>query len=154
MVSTDEGIQIDSSDEHSANARPPRKRTLLSHSNITFERNEQYEKHPVSTPSILRPIITSVESPKYPMSKSPSKSTKKSPDGINDLFLESIEKDRIADCPRLRPVSWVSPAGMKKDCNNEHFRNAPSPIDDSLLSFAKLTDNRLTHSQKQILEMV
>jgi hypothetical protein len=44
MASTDEGIQIDRSDEHSKNADLPRFESREPNSNVKFERFSQFEK--------------------------------------------------------------------------------------------------------------
>jgi hypothetical protein len=40
MISTDDGMQIDESDEQTANAKPSRRETLDSRSNVIVERFE------------------------------------------------------------------------------------------------------------------
>jgi hypothetical protein len=65
MISTDEGIQIDESDEQSENADASIRETLQSESKRTFERFLQQEKQPQLNPSKKDPIITSQSHPRY-----------------------------------------------------------------------------------------
>jgi hypothetical protein len=78
MVSTDEGMQIDSSDKQCANAESPRLEMALSVSNVTDERESQDRKQPAEIAWISLPITRSVSFPKYQTRQVASKSIRKS----------------------------------------------------------------------------
>jgi hypothetical protein len=65
MISTDEGITIDESDEHFRNADFSIRETLESESKRTFERFPQQAKQPQFNPSKKHPTVTSESDPKY-----------------------------------------------------------------------------------------
>jgi hypothetical protein len=63
MVSIDEGIQIDRTDEQYENADLPRIEILQSNANVTESRQAHWLKHPAETVSISSQIETSLASP-------------------------------------------------------------------------------------------
>jgi hypothetical protein len=77
MISTDEGIQIDESDEQYANAYAPIRESLDSLSKLTIETVMHPQKQPQHNSVIEFGIITSETSPKYSTIELPSKFSKK-----------------------------------------------------------------------------
>jgi hypothetical protein len=65
MISTDEGIQTEESDEQPQNAHCSIRESLESDSKRTFERLRQQEKQPQLNPSTKDPTVTSQSHPKY-----------------------------------------------------------------------------------------
>jgi hypothetical protein len=91
MISTDEGIQIDESDEQSRNAYSRIRASRDEDSNRTIETVVQLPKQPQLNSSTKAGISTSIPVPKYITIELHSKFTTKSPITLKFKLLAAIE---------------------------------------------------------------
>jgi hypothetical protein len=104
IVSTDEGIQIDSIDVQLQNADCPKLETRQSESNLTDETEWQFLKQPAEMATIELPIVTSGQFPKYRIRQLSLELTRKSPKTRKKGFSASTVMLRIPEFAMAKPV--------------------------------------------------
>jgi hypothetical protein len=149
--STEEGKQIDESDEQRANASCSISRSCEPDSKSTREIVSQSLKQPGPNPSTLARIRTSAPFPKYFLAQIQAKSKRKSPQTLKWRFPSATEISPRFGAARPAFPNSRSPIGISNDESDAHEQNTSSPIDESLELDSNLTAERESHPKKHWL---
>jgi hypothetical protein len=151
MSRIDEGILIDSSEEHQSKTDSPRDPTLHSGANVT-EKASQSLKQPAEM-ALMPPQIFTVSSfPKYRTKQVSLISTRKYPQTLKNGFPSSTMILSSSEPLKARPVTWQRLAGIQIDFS-EHRKKANLPRSESKQPASKLKCESLAQAAKQLAEI-
>jgi hypothetical protein len=153
IVSIDEGIQIDSSDEHPKNVDSPRIRTREPVSKVTITIVPQKQKHPHSIRSVRFEISTVSLQPKYRIADTSSKLIRQSRKTFRNALSRSSTILSVAPVASEKRFNRSSRGGRQINFSDQQRQNADSPITESLLPFSNVTLERLLQFAKHPFEI-
>jgi hypothetical protein len=154
IVSTDEGMQIDVSDEQPENAAAPRSETLQPLSKVTVAIFLHPKKHPEPIRSMAFEILTRLLKPKYRTSDVSSRLIRKSSQTFRTELCPSTQTFAMSECRIHRALSCPNHAGMQIRVSDEQKANTALPNVETRQSHSKVTLERAVHPEKQRLEMI